>query len=86
MAINDNLFDGNRRRYWWLKAHGCDEPVRQRNQTWDFPRGPGGVVKRNGGIVLGQECDLTSDTYYRFIDSQQYRRLGVKACFRSWWI
>ncbi len=86
MAINDDLFAGSKRKYWWLRAHGCDEPERQRNQTWDYPSGAGGVVKRNGGIIFGREWDLTNDTYFRFVDSRKYRQSGTKACFGPWWV
>lgn len=86
MAINSDLFIGNKGRYWWLKAHGCNEPERQRDQSWDYPRGAGGVVNRNGGIVVGQPWDLVNDTYYRFVDSKKYRQQGGRSCFGDWWL
>ena len=85
MATNDDLFHGTKRQYWRLRAHGCSEPQRQRDQSWDYPKA-GGMANRNGGIILGEEVNLSSDTYYRFVDSKIYRTYGEKSCFGNWWI
>ncbi len=45
-----------------------------------------GSSREMGGIIFGHECDLTNDTYFRFVDSRKYRQSGAKACFRLWWI